>query len=167
MIRKEVDLRGASARHTVQLSDLDQIDEYIKEEDAIYYVRNVYNDDYYGQTVELFCFKIKKITEFYFFLENGTRMMKTLGGNNYALTPSGALRKALRRADRYLDILIGRGERVSKFLKKVKKNNTKHTRELRDFAMIAMQFRDVDDIPPNLLKDYDIEPDKLKKGLFP
>lgn len=161
-MRKEVNIRGATARHSVPLSDLNQIEQYMLSEPAVYYVRNLYNDDYYGRSVELFCFKIIKTTEFYFLLENGTRMMKTLGGNHYASTPSGALRKSLRRANRYLDILIRRGESVSKFLKAANKRNNKDVRELRNFAVIAAQFRDVDDIPPNLLKDYDIEPDKLK-----
>ena len=151
--------------HTVVINEFAEIDDNTSVEPSLYYVKNTYNDDYYGQSVTLYRYKIIKATDHYYTIANGKplgqRLHRNLTGNHFATTPSEALRKALRRGSRYFDILIRRADQVSRFLKAVDADYKKSTKDLRDFATIAAQFKDVDEIPPALLKDYDLD-GKLK-----
>lgn len=160
-MRGRVQPHTHSSMHTVVINEFAEIDDNTSVEPSLYYVKNTYNDDYYGQSVTLYRYKIIKATDHYYTIGNGQRLHRNLTGNHYATTPSEALRKALRRGSRYFDILIRRAEHVSKFLKAVDADYKKSTKDLRDFATIAAQFKDVDEIPPALLKDYDLD-GKLK-----
>lgn len=165
-MKRTVHKDKATRSQTVTIKNMSAIDDYSYHFPALYYVENNYTDEAYGHSVTLYIFQIVKETPCYYFLSTGQRIAKNMSGRTFALTPSEALRRALCRAKRYLDILIQRGENVSGFLKATTDLSRKRgIRELREFEAIARQFKDPDEIPHQLLKDSDLG--ILDLGVFP
>lgn len=161
-MKKQVDTSIAVGRSRIALENISDIEDYNHDLPALYFVENGYVNDYDGQDVTLYRFEIARQTECYFFLSNGQRVSKKLTGRTFGLTPTEALGKAMERARNYLEILIRRGQNVSDFVNKIEGRHRKQTAGLRDFSKIAESFKDVDDMPTSLMKDFNDHKDTLK-----
>ena len=153
-MRGEVTLERYSRSRSIKLRQLSKITEHGEGEGYLYYVKNDYNPSDYEPGVTLYLFKIVKTTECFFFLCNGQRIRRFTNHKNFDRTPEGALRKALTRANNYLNILLTKARSVSDFVETVKgPNNPRELRDVRAFEAFARAQADVDDIEPEAYRE--------------
>lgn len=145
MARRPVNVLDSSFSTSITYSFMDDLVKYNKP-DHLYYAVNNYDDE--SRIITIYGFEIIKTTECFFFIK-GRRIHKE-GINPFAKTPEQAVRKSIKRARNYIDILARRGRSVISFIEKYDSSYSDNVYELQLFNELAKRADNVDNLPADV-----------------
>lgn len=134
-----------------QRSDIKASNYGNSEKRYMFYVKNRFSNDSFESGFTLYAYEIVKETSFYYFLINKQRIRKDNEHKRFATTPEDAVRRAVKRAETYLRILMDKAQTVNQFLIRADGSSTrKRLKDSYGFESFVKSIGPEDEIPPEV-----------------